>query len=118
MYSNIVYNVTGLKYATYEAFDHKNNEQFRFSVCSPLQTPCNGNWDSAACWTVNSTEINIGSFNEHLVFDNGKIYMSMQGEKCVIDGPNSYTTIRFVCDYSDSKLIDYVKVSIKIIYIK
>lgn len=111
MYTDIVYNMTDLKNVSYEALDYKNNEHFRFSICSPLQTPCNGSLDSAACWIVNSTEINIGSFSEQLVFDSGKIYMSMQGDKCVSNGPNSYTTIRFVCDHSNSKSINFIKVS-------
>lgn len=104
-----------MSYLKDQSFEVQNNEdddeQFLISICSPLQTPCNGNLDSAACWLFNGNEKSIGSFNEEIVFDNGKIYMTMQGEKCDDNGPNSFTSIRFLCDYSDSKKIDFIKVS-------
>lgn len=110
-YSNIVYNLNDLKNQNFEVNDE--NGKFRFSICSPLQTPCNGIFDSAACFSFNGIETNIGLFTEEIGFDNGNIYMSMQGEKCEDSGPNSYTIIRFVCDYSNSKIIKIKKVSIE-----
>lgn len=110
--STTVYNISHLKYQSFEAKDYENDAQFQFNICSPLHTPCNGHLDSAACWKINGIEKNIGLFTEQVVFDNGKIYMSMEGEKCVDNGPNSYTTIRFICDYLDSKSIDFKQVSI------
>lgn len=118
--SENVYNFSNLKNQTFEKYIG-DNTSFRFSICSPLQKPCNGNLDSAACWSVDGTEINIGLFTEQVLFDNGSIYMSMQGETCVNNdgqGPNSYTTIRFVCDYLDSKWTVYKMVSIFHKYIK
>lgn len=112
-FSQTVYNISNLKDQTFEKHI-EDNASFRFSICGPLQKPCNGILDSAACWSVGGIEMNIGIFTEEIVFDNGSIYMSMHGEKCVNNGqgPNSYTTIRFVCDFSDSNWIEYNKVSI------
>jgi hypothetical protein len=111
-YSNTVYNFNDLKDKDFEVND-ENYGKFRFSICSPLTKPCNGIFESAACFSINGIETNIGLFTEEIVFDNGKIYMSMHGEKCEDDGPNSYTVIRFVCDYSNTKIIKMMKVSIK-----
>ncbi|KAF0758761.1 cation-independent mannose-6-phosphate receptor [Aphis craccivora] len=107
-YSQTVYNISNLKNQTFEK-EIEDNASFRFSICSPLQEPCNGILDSAACWSIDGTEMNIGLFTEQIVFDNGSIYISMHGEKCAYNGqgPNSYTIVRFVCDYLDSKWIDY-----------
>lgn len=107
-----VYNMSSLKHHSFEVNDDKDYSQFRFSVCSPLQTPCNGYVGSSVCWSKNGTEKNIGAFTDQLVFDNGKIYTFMNGEKCINNGPDSYTTVRFICDYSDSKSINYKKVSV------
>ncbi|XP_060841059.1 cation-independent mannose-6-phosphate receptor [Rhopalosiphum padi] len=109
-YSHIVYNVSNLKNQTFKK-EIEDNASFRFSICSPLQEPCNGILDSAACWSMDGNELNIGLFTEQIVFDNGSIYISMHGEKCVNNeqGPNSYTIVRFVCDYLDSKWIDFKK---------
>ncbi|XP_060881160.1 cation-independent mannose-6-phosphate receptor isoform X2 [Metopolophium dirhodum] len=109
-YSQTVYNISNLKDQTFEK-NIEDNASFRFSICGPLQKPCNGILDSAACWSAGETEMNIGLFTEQIVFDNGSIYMSMHGEKCVNNGqgPNSHTIIRFVCDYLDSKWIEYKK---------
>jgi len=117
-YSKNVYNINSLKDQTFEK-DIEENASFRFSICSPLQKPCNGILDSAACWSVDGIEMNIGLFTEQVVFDNGSIYMSMNGEKCANNGqgPNSFTIIRFVCDYLDSKWIEYKKVSFSDIFI-
>lgn len=112
MYSTTIFNMSYLKDQSFEVIDYEDNGKFLFSICSPLQTSCNGNLDSSACWLFNGIEKNIGLFNEEIVFDNGKIYISMLGEKCYNNGPNSKTTIQFLCDYSDSKKIDYKKVSI------
>lgn len=73
--------------------------------------PCDGNSDSAACWSFNGVEINIGMFTDQIEFDDGKIFISMEGEKCNNYGPNSYTSIRFLCDYSVFYKIDFKKVS-------
>lgn len=112
-YSQTVYNISYLKNQTFEK-EIEDNTSFRFSICSPLQEPCNGILDSAACWSIDGTEINIGLFTEQIVFDNGSVYTSMHGEKCAYNGqgPNSYTIVRLVCDYLDSKWIDYKTVSI------
>lgn len=107
-YPNTVYNMSNLKYQHFYVNDDIG--QFRFSVCSPLRIPCNGSLDSAACWSINGTEKNIGLYTEQIVNDNGKLFMTMQGEKCFDNGPDSYTTIQFVCDFLDSKAIDYKKV--------
>lgn len=109
--SSIVYNMSDLKYQNFKVNDD-DNAQFQFSVCSPLQTPCNGNLDSAACLIINGTEINIGIFTEQLIFDDGTLYMSMNGDKCIDSGPNSLTTIRFVCDFSDSNSIEYKQIEV------
>lgn len=114
-YSSTVYNMSDLKYQNFKVNDD-NNAQFRLSVCSPLQTPCNGNLDAGACLSVNGTEINIGIFTEQLVFDDGKLYMSMEGDKCVDGGPSSLTTIRFVCDFSDSKSIEFKKIEVSTLF--
>ncbi|XP_025206725.1 cation-independent mannose-6-phosphate receptor isoform X2 [Melanaphis sacchari] len=108
--SHTVYNISNLKDQTFEK-EIEDNTSFRFSICSPLQEPCNGILDSAACWSVDGTEMNIGLFTEQVVFDNGSIYISMHGEKCTNNeqGPNSHTIVRFVCDYLDSKWIEYKK---------
>ncbi|VVC44230.1 Hypothetical protein CINCED_3A025444 [Cinara cedri] len=106
-----LYNLNSLKNQSfdYEINDYENNTQFYISICRPLRTPCNGNVDSAVCWFINGVEINIAIFTEEVVFDNGKIYMHMQGEPCGNVKPNSLTTIQFVCDYSDSKHINLNK---------
>jgi len=106
--------MSDLKYQNFEVND--DNAQFRFSICSPLQIPCNGNFDAGACFSVNGTEINIGIYTEQLVFDDGKLYMSMKGDKCVDGGPSSLTTIRFVCDFLDSKLIEYNKIEVSTLF--
>lgn len=106
--------MTSLKDDSFIVDDYEDGTQFRFSICSPLQTSCNGYLDSSACWSINGMEKNIGMFTDQVVFDNGRIYMSMTGERCVHNGPNSYTTVRFICDFSDSKLIDYEKVSMHV----
>lgn len=111
-YSNVVYNFNDLKDQNFEVNDEIDGK-FRFSICSPLKTPCNGIFNSAACFSINGIETNIGLYTEEIVFDNGKIYMFMQGGKCEDDGPNSYTIIRFLCDYSNTKIIKIKKVSIK-----
>lgn len=111
-YSNIIYNMSSLKYQNFYVEDDYDKLHFRFSICSLLKIPCNNNLNAAACLSINGNEINIGLFTEQIEFDNGKIYLSMQGETCTDNGPNSLTTIRFVCDYSDSKYIDYKTVSI------
>lgn len=109
--SNTIFNMSYLKDQHFEINDYEDDGKFLFSICSPLQIPCNGNLNSAVCWLFNGNEKNIGLFNEEIVFDDGKIYMSMHGEKCDDNGPNSFTSIRFLCDYSDSKKIDFKKVS-------
>lgn len=111
-YSGSVFNMSDLKAQTFDINDYINTAKYRFSVCSPLSLPCNGNLDSAACWSFDGVEINIGQFTEQLMFDNGKIYLYMHGEKCYPNGPNSLTTIRFLCDYSNSKFTDLEKVNI------
>lgn len=111
----ILYNMSDFKGQMFEINDYEDLSKFQFSICSPLQTPCNGYMDSAACWLINGVEKNIGFFTKELVFNNGKIYMSMVGEKCVNNGPDSLTTIQFVCDYSNSNSIDLKKVNIVII---
>lgn len=110
-YAGTVFNMSDLRAQFFEVDDYVDNAKFRISICSPLQEPCNGYFDSAVCMSSDEKEMNIGSFTEQLVYDNGKIYMSLEGEKCFNDGPNSITTIAFVCDYSDSKSIDYKKVN-------
>ncbi|XP_050439703.1 cation-independent mannose-6-phosphate receptor-like isoform X2 [Adelges cooleyi] len=97
-----VYNIDKLKNKSFEGKDLTDNTKFRFSICSPLEIPCNGNIESAACFSFEDSSINIGKFSEEIVFENGRIYLIMQGEKCSDLGPNSYTTIQFLCDYTDS----------------
>lgn len=113
-YSDIKYNMSSLKYKNFNVEDDDDKLHFRFSICSTLKTPCNNNLDAAACLSINGNELNIGLFTDEIVFDNGKIYLSMQGEACIDNGPNSVTTIRFVCDYSDSEHIYPKTVSIVI----
>jgi len=107
--------MSNLKDYSFEVIDDEDDSKFRFSICSPLQTPCNGYLDSSACWSDNGMEKNIGMVTDQVVFDNGTIYMFMKGEKCVNGGLNSYTTVRFVCDYLDSKLVDFKKVGINLL---
>lgn len=109
--------MSNLKGQIFEVNDYEDSSKFQFSICGTLRTSCNGYLNSAVCWLINGVEKNIGIFTEQVVFDNGKIYMSMVGEKCVSNGPASLTTIQFVCDYSDSKSIDFKKVNAIIIFI-
>lgn len=105
--------MSSLRNQKFEVNDYEDIAKFQFSICGPLPTTCNGYLNSAVCWLINGVEKNIGIFTEQVVFDNGKIYMSMVGEKCIENGPPSLTTIQFVCDYLDSKYIDFNKVNKK-----
>lgn len=116
-YSGTIFNMSSLKYTNFNVEDDDNKLHFRFSICSTLKIPCNNNLDAAACLSINGNELIIGLFSDEIVFDNSKIYLSMQGETCIDNGPNSVTTIRFVCDYSDSKYIYHKTVSIIILYL-
>lgn len=111
MYSGTVYNMSSLKDQKDFEVENEDSLKLRFSVCRPLESPCNGNLDSAVCLLFYGKEINLGLFTQQIVFENGQIYMSMQGEKCDDFGPISLTIIRFVCDNSDSIHIDYKIVS-------
>lgn len=112
MYPKTVYDMSSFKNHKDFEVENEDNLKLRFSICKPLDSPCNNSLDSAACLLFNGKEINLGLFTQQIVFENGKIYMAMQGEKCVDFGPISSTIIRFVCDYSDSKHIDYKMVSV------
>lgn len=99
----MIYDVTSLKARHFVYNDITDGSIYRLSVCSPLDGPCNGFTNSGACWSLNGNEINIGEFTENIVSESGKVSLVMHGESCFHNGPVSITTIKFVCDYSNSQ---------------